>query len=58
VADNEILLSRTQFIKIGDNINYYIEQIIFEFHVRWGPCPHGMARPWVADGGTASRYGG
>jgi hypothetical protein len=24
----------------------------------WGPCPHSMARPRVADGGTASRYGG
>jgi hypothetical protein len=23
-----------------------------------GPCHHGMARPQVADGGTASRYGG
>jgi hypothetical protein len=30
----------------------------FEFHVRWDPCPHSMARPRVADGGTASRYGG
>jgi hypothetical protein len=27
-------------------------------HVRWDPCPHSMARPRVADGGTASRYGG
>jgi hypothetical protein len=27
-------------------------------HVTWGPCPHSMARPRVADGGTASRYGG
>jgi hypothetical protein len=25
---------------------------------RWGPCPHSMARPRVADGGTASSYGG
>jgi hypothetical protein len=23
-----------------------------------GPCHHGMARPTVADGGTASEYGG
>jgi hypothetical protein len=23
-----------------------------------GPCHHGMARPQVADGGTASSYGG
>jgi hypothetical protein len=23
-----------------------------------GPCRHGMARPRVADGGTASEYGG
>jgi hypothetical protein len=22
-----------------------------------GPCPHSMARPQVADGGTASSYG-
>jgi hypothetical protein len=27
-------------------------------YVRWDPCPHSMARPRVADGGTASRYGG
>jgi hypothetical protein len=24
----------------------------------WGPCHHSMARPRVADGGTASSYGG
>jgi hypothetical protein len=23
-----------------------------------GPCPYSMARPRVADGGTASSYGG
>jgi hypothetical protein len=28
------------------------------FHVTWGTCTHSMARPRVADGGTASRYGG
>jgi hypothetical protein len=28
-----------------------------EFHVRWVPCHHGMARPQVADGGKSSRYG-
>jgi hypothetical protein len=27
-------------------------------HVRWSPCPHSVARPRVADGGTASSYGG
>jgi len=27
-------------------------------HVRWVPFHHGMARPQVADGGKASRYGG
>jgi hypothetical protein len=27
-------------------------------HVTWVPCHHGMARPQVADGGKASRYGG
>jgi hypothetical protein len=25
-------------------------------HVRWGPCPHSMACPRVADGGKASSY--
>jgi hypothetical protein len=29
-----------------------------QVHVRWGPCPQSMAHPRVADGGTASRYGG
>jgi len=29
-----------------------------EFHVRWVPCHHGMARPQVADGGKSSRYRG
>jgi hypothetical protein len=29
-----------------------------EIHVRWVPCHHSMARPRVADGGTASIYGG
>jgi hypothetical protein len=32
--------------------------IVVVAHVRWDPCPHSMARPRVADGGTASRYGG
>jgi hypothetical protein len=32
--------------------------IMRQSHVRWDSCPHSMARPWVADGGTASRYGG
>jgi hypothetical protein len=27
-------------------------------HVRWGSCSYSMARPLVADGTTASRYGG
>jgi hypothetical protein len=27
-------------------------------HSQVGPCQHGMARPRVADGGTASKYGG
>jgi hypothetical protein len=26
-------------------------------HVTWAACPHSLARPRVADGGTASRYG-
>jgi hypothetical protein len=32
--------------------------LLSQTHVRWDPCPHSMARPRVADGGTASRYGG
>jgi hypothetical protein len=36
------------------------QRIFILYHgvvVRWGPCPHSMARPRVADGGTASSYG-
>jgi hypothetical protein len=36
----------------------YIYIYIYIYHVTWGPCPHSMARPRVADGGTASRYRG
>jgi hypothetical protein len=32
--------------------------LLTSVHVRRDPCPHSMARPRVADGGTASRYGG
>jgi hypothetical protein len=32
--------------------------IVMAPHVRWGPCHHSMSRPRVADGGTASWYGG
>jgi hypothetical protein len=38
--------------------DYILYCYIFYIHVTWGPCPHSMARPRVADGGTASRYGG
>jgi hypothetical protein len=38
--------------------NPIIFSVIRHSHVRWDPCPHSMARPRVADGGTASRYGG
>ena len=31
---------------------------IFTYSVFVGPCHHGMARPQVADGGTASDMGG
>jgi hypothetical protein len=34
------------------------ENYILRFYDRWGPCPHSMARPRVADEGTASSYGG
>jgi hypothetical protein len=29
--------------------------LLLLFHVRWVPCHHGMARPRVEDGGTASK---
>jgi hypothetical protein len=32
----------------------YIESVL----VRWVPCHHSTARPRIADGGTASSYGG
>jgi hypothetical protein len=31
---------------------------LFASHISWVPCHHDMARPQVADGGKASRYGG
>jgi len=36
----------------------FIFVYIFDVHVRCDPCHHGMARPQVADGGKASKYGG
>jgi hypothetical protein len=39
-----------------DYLIYYL--MLPHYHVRWDPCPHSMARPRVADGGTASRYVG
>jgi hypothetical protein len=38
-------------------VPYFCCASCIESHVRWGPCPHSMARPRVADGGTASSYG-
>jgi hypothetical protein len=32
-------------------LSRYFSFLIFYIHVRWVPCPHGMARPQVADGG-------
>jgi hypothetical protein len=43
------------------NLIFFFLDIIHHMlkaYVRWDPCPHSMARPRVADGGTASRYGG
>jgi flagellar basal body-associated protein FliL len=34
------------------------EFLLLSSHVRWVLCHHGMACPQVADGETASRYGG
>jgi hypothetical protein len=44
-----LLSNRKYLFSVGD---------IFRFHVRRGPCQHGMASPRVADGGTASKYEG
>jgi hypothetical protein len=41
----------------GSCVSIYIAKVVI-LHVRWDHCPHSMARPRVADGGTASRYGG
>jgi hypothetical protein len=35
----------------------FLNQLV-DTSVKVGPCHHGMARPQVADGGTASSYGG
>jgi hypothetical protein len=37
--------------------NYFRSSSKHSGHVMWGPFPHSMARPRVADGGTASTYG-
>jgi hypothetical protein len=34
--------------------NYFSEY--FNFHVRWVPCHHSMARPQVADGGDSLQF--
>jgi hypothetical protein len=31
---------------------HYFQQRSFVFHVKWGPCHHGMARLQIADGGN------
>jgi hypothetical protein len=45
------------FLQLPDNTNNLPQINLNLNHVRWGPCPHSMARPQVADGGTASSYG-
>jgi hypothetical protein len=46
-------------IKIRIYKNIFFPVVLYgAMHVRWGPCPHSMARPRVTDGGTASSYGG
>jgi hypothetical protein len=47
--------------KVRDEYNFHLVFLqceITDFYVRWDPCPHSMARPRVADEGTASSYGG
>jgi hypothetical protein len=47
-------LDRSQRVVRGDEEGTQCPGV----HVRWGPCPHSMARPRIADRGTASSYGG
>ena len=44
--------SRYMFLNLGLDLGY------FEWYLNVGPCHHGMARPRVADGGTASNMEG
>jgi hypothetical protein len=47
-----------QYKFVADLLIIIIKYEVSTIHVRWDPCPHSMARPRLADGGTASRYGG
>jgi hypothetical protein len=31
----------------------FLASVVLEFHFRWVPCHHGMARPQVANGGDS-----
>jgi hypothetical protein len=48
-------MSELIYIIARPTFNYVYNILV---HVRWGPCPHSMARPRVTDGGTTSSFGG
>jgi hypothetical protein len=45
-------------VRIYKSASETLALLTFACIVRWGPCPHSMARPRVADLGTASNNGG
>jgi hypothetical protein len=51
-------LLRCNAVYYGRSPSTFLRNILPPSHVRWDPCPHSMARSRVADGGTASKYGG
>ena len=53
------LLAHREFMRIT-MLSICMYNVIYILHIPWqvGLCHHGMARPQVACGGTASRYGG
>jgi hypothetical protein len=46
------------FIFVRLLVSNFISPVYIKSPCYVGPCHHGMARPQVADGGTASSYGG
>jgi hypothetical protein len=52
------ILKRSMGVQLVTAVFLFSAVVGYIIHIRWGPCPHSMARPRVADGGTASSYGG